>query len=175
MLIRAEQPAEHRGVEMIHQAAFGGHAEADVVTALRQSALFRPDWSLVAYDCGSLIAHGIFSHVGLQDPAGIVRKIVVLGPLAVLPPSQRQGAGSALVRYGLELLDSQYEPLVIVRGELGYYGGFGFRASVMADVRAPFPVAEDLALALRAYRAELRGTVRYPRAFGAVGYQAQWF
>ena len=176
MLIRAEHPAEHERVELIHATAFGGHQEADVVRALRQSATYRPDWSLVADESGTILAHVMLSHVGLQDSAGTVRRIAALAPLAVLPPHQCKGIGSALVRRGLELLDSQHEPLVIVRGELGYYGRFGFRPSIIVGVRAPFPVDADhyLALALSAYQADFRGIVRYPQAFCAVGYEAQW-
>jgi putative acetyltransferase len=176
MLVRAEQFHEEKCVEMIHEAAFGGPSEASVVRAIRQSARHRADWSLVADDSGTIQGHVLFSYAGLEDSAGIVREIVVLAPLAVQPQCQRQGVGSALVRRGLELLDSQLEPLVVVRGSLVYYERFGFHPSLEADVHAPFPVTEDhyLVKSLRAYQSHFRGVVRYPEAFLAVGYEAQW-
>jgi putative acetyltransferase len=176
MLVRAEQLHEEKCVERVHEAAFGGPSEASVVRAIRRSAWHQPDWSLVADDSGIVRGHVLFSYAGLEDSAGIVREIVVLAPLAVQPQCQRQGVGSALVRRGLELLDWQLEPMVVVRGNLAYYQRFGFHPSLEADVHAPFPVAEDhyLVKSLRAYQSHFRGVVRYPEAFRAVGYEAQW-
>jgi putative acetyltransferase len=176
MLIRTEQTAEYAVVEKIHESAFAGTHEANVVRAIRQSAGYRPEWSLVAEDSGTIAGHVLFSYIGLQDDAGNVRRVVVLAPLAVLPQSQRRGVGSALVRHGIELLESQSEPLIILRGDLAYYGRFGFQPSVELRIHAPFPIASDhyLVRRLRAFTPDYCGCVRYPAAFRAVGYETTW-
>ena len=176
MLIRTEAPAEYGIVEKIHERAFAGNKEAGVVRAVRESVGYRPEWSLVCEDSGHLAGHVVFSHVGLEDDEGNTQCIVVLAPLAVLPEKQRRGVGSALVLRGIGLLESASVPLVVVRGDLAYYGRFGFQPSTEVGVRAPFPVDEDhyLAKRLPLYTTDFRGVVRYPATFGAVGYEAQW-
>jgi len=176
MLIRTEQPPEYETVEMIHETAFGGRNEADVVRAIRQSAGYRAEWSLVAEELGTISGHVLFSHVGLEDGEGSIREVVVLAPLAVLPEKQRRGVGSALVQHGIGVLESLSEFLVVVRGDLAYYGRLGFQPSFKVGIHAPFPIAADhyLARRLQAYTADCRGVVRYPATFRAVGYEVEW-
>ena len=175
-MIRAEQPVEYSAVEMIHQSAFGGKKEADVVRAIRQSTGYRPEWSLVCEQSGQITGHIMFSYVGLEDEDGRTRQIVVLAPLAVLPDKQLSGVGSALVQHGIGLIGSLSEPLVVLRGDLAYYARFGFRPSIEIGIHAPFLLSEDhyLAKPLPAYTTQYRGVVRYPAAFRAVGYEAEW-
>jgi putative acetyltransferase len=176
MMIRAERPVEYRIVDMIHETAFGGKSEADVVRAIRQSAGYRPEWSLIFEESGQIAGHVLLSYVGLESDDRNMRQIVVLAPLAVLPEKQCRGVGSALVRHGTAVLESFSEPLVVVRGDLAYYGQFGFQPSVEIGIRPPFHVAANhyLAKLLRVYGADYRGIVRYPATFQAVGYEAEW-
>jgi putative acetyltransferase len=176
MMIRAEQPAEYGIVEMIHESAFGRKNEADVVRAIRLSAGYRPEWSLVCEESGHITGHVMFSHVGLEGDEGSTRQIVVLAPLAVLLQKQGRGVGSALVQRGIGFLESLSEPLVVVRGDFAYYGQFGFQPSLEVGIHAPFPVTADhyLAKTLPVYTTDYRGIVRYPATFRAVGYKAEW-
>jgi putative acetyltransferase len=175
MMIRAEQPSEYGIVEIIHESAFGGKNEADVVRAIRLSAGYRPEWSLVCEESGHIPGHVMFSYVGLEGDEGSTRQIVVLAPLAVLPERQRRGVGSALVLHGIGLLESLSEPLIVVRGDFAYYSRFGFRPSIEVGIHASFPVTADhyLAKTLPVYTTDYRGIVRYPATFRAVGYKAE--
>lgn len=176
MMIRPERRTEYRMVELIHECAFGGKREADVVRSVRHSAGHRPEWSLVFEESGQIMGHVLFSYVGLERDDQTIRRIAVLAPLAVLPERQRRGVGSALLAYGTESLESLSEPLVVVRGDIAYYGQFGFEPSFKVGIRPPFEVAPDhyLVRILPAYSRNYRGTVRYPATFKAVGYQAEW-
>src|SRR5262249_22589771 len=89
---------------------------------------------------------------------------------------QGQGIGAALVRRGLDLLESLAEPIVIVRGDLRYYGRFGFEPSATVAIEPPFGVAGDhyLVKRLRTYDPSYRGVVRYPSTFTSVGYPVEW-
>lgn len=100
MEIRPERPEEYARVEQIHTLAFGGPQEARVVALVRRSPFYRPELSLVAVVEGEPVGHILFSEVGLQDETGMMRKGVVLAPLAVHPAFQNLGAGKHLVEAG---------------------------------------------------------------------------
>lgn len=67
----------------------------------------------------------------------------MLGPLGVVPSHQRCGAGTALVREGLERLEKRGVRQVFVLGDPAYYGRFGFRAE--RDVKTPCSIPDKWA------------------------------
>ncbi len=176
MEIRPERPEEYAMVEHIHEQAFGGVQEARVVALVRQSPWYIPELSLVAVVEGWPVGHILFSYVGLQDARGVMRKVVVLAPLAIHPEFQNLGAGKRLVEEGLARLDAMGVPLVLVRGHAHYYPRFGFVPSVQMDIRPPFEIApeEFMARRLSAYTPQCKGIVRYPAAFAEVGYPVEF-
>lgn len=176
MEIRPERPEEYATVERIHELAFGGAQEARVVASVRQSPEYIPELSLVAVVEGRPIGHILFCYVGLQDARGVMRKVVVLAPLAIHPEFQNLGAGKRLVVEGLARLDAMGVPLVLVRGHAHYYPRFGFVPSVQMDIRPPFDIApeEYMAKRLSAYAPQYQGVVRYPAAFAEVGYPVEF-
>ncbi|WP_337870979.1 N-acetyltransferase [Meiothermus sp.] len=176
MEIRPERPEEYAMVERIHERAFGGAQEARVVALVRQSPEYIHELSLVAVVEGRPIGHILFSYVGLQDTQGVMRKVVVLAPLAVQPEFQNLGAGKRLVEEGLARLDAMGAPLVVVRGHAHYYPRFGFVPSVQMDIRPPFDIApeEYMAKRLSGYTLQYKGIVRYPVAFAEVGYPVEF-
>ena len=64
---------------------------------------------------------------------------VVLAPLAVHPDLQRQGAGSLLIRQGLQELEAAGADVVLVYGDPDYYGRFGFAAG--HNIPAPYKLS----------------------------------
>lgn len=176
MILRPETPAEYLQAEEVHRLAFAGPKEAQVVAAVRNSPHYRPDWSLVAQLDGQVAGHILFSYVGLQDPSGTMRPVVVLAPLAIHPQFQNRGLGKALVQEGLKRIEAAGEGLVLVRGHAHYYPQFGFRPSHELAIWPPFAIepSEYMAKPLAAYHPSLRGTVRYPAAFAAVGYAVEY-
>jgi putative acetyltransferase len=170
--IRPETMLDFDRVEAIHTLAFGGPNEARVVAAIRRSKQHRAEYSLVAELGDEVIGHVLLSFVGLEDEYGVIRKVLVLAPLAVDPHHHNAGAGSALVTETLVRSEAADEPLVIVRGHANYYPRFGFQPSSRLNIRAPFAVPEDqyMVKTLGAFHADFHGTVRYPSAFAAVGY-----
>lgn len=176
MQIRPEKLQEYRLVEQIHTLAFGSPKEAAVVARVRQSPHYIPELSLVALEKGQVIGHVLFSYVGLEGDHRVMRKVVVLAPLAIHPDFQNQGAGRLLVVVGLRRLEAMNAPLVLVRGHASYYPKFGFVPSVKLDIRPPFAITEEeyMAKPLPGYTPEYRGTVRYPAAFAEVGYLVEF-
>lgn len=174
--VRSERPADANQVQRVHELAFGSSYLARLVEAIRASAGYRADWSLVAAFEGQVVGHVLLNPLGLQDHEGTVRSTTVIAPLGVLPQWQRQGVGTALMREAIARLERHKVSIVILRGDLGYYSRFGFVPAVRHGIRAPFPVDENeyLAKPLRDYRLDYAGTVRYSPPFALVGYPVEW-
>jgi putative acetyltransferase len=164
-LIRPERAEDARAVWTVHEAAFGRPDEARLVARLRQEA--RPCVSLVAERAGRAIGHVFFSPVTIEGDAG-APPAGGLAPVGVLPDEQARGAGSALIRAGLEASRTLGWELLFVLGNPAYYGRFGFVLAAPHGLHyersafdAAFQVQELAAGAL----ARARGWARYHPAF----------
>jgi putative acetyltransferase len=165
--IRSETPTDLRAIREINEQAFGQKLEADLVDAIRASDRFVPELSLVAEDGDELVGHVLLSYVDLEPGS---HQILQLGPLAVRPPQQRRGVGTALMIEALRLAEKRGEPMVMIEGNPAYYGRFGFRRSLELGIEPPPRVEAKyfMVRTLRAYDAALRGRAVYSEAFQAV-------
>lgn len=160
--VRPEAQADLAAIRAVNREAFGSAAEADLVDALRangDSAL-----SLVAENDSGVVGHILFSHLPIQGPAREVAA-VALAPMSVLPPWQRRGVGSALVRTGLDRSREAGFEAVVVLGHPEYYPRFGFSALLAEPLQAPFSGPAFMALELVPGALSAGGVVRYPDAF----------
>lgn len=159
IVIRPEEPGDHAGIFAVHEAAFGGDAEARLVAALREEGDLA--LALTAFT-DRPVGHAAFPRLTLK---GSDLKVVALAPLAILPGWQNDGIGTALVRTALARLREEGEDLVLVRGHPTYYPRFGFSAAFARRLRTPYdgPAMHAQALSERGEAAE--GIVRYPPAF----------
>ncbi|KAF4408342.1 MULTISPECIES: GNAT family N-acetyltransferase [Streptomyces] len=171
MLIRRERPADAEAVRAVHTAAFAAGdgqpgrepVEAGLVDALRADDGWIPELSLVATGDGGVVTGHVVctrARVGSAPALG-------LGPLGVLPRSQRQGIGEALMHAVLGAADALGEPLVVLLGHTGYYPRFGFRPAAEYGITPPDPAwaGHFQARALTAYRPSLRGEFVYAKPF----------
>lgn len=170
--IRAEQPLDIDQIHELHRAAFHGAAEAELVDAVRASSGFVPELSLVAVtDDGSVLGHAMVSRVGFAPDAGTgPSAVLALAPVAVLPPYQGRGIGTALTQAALQLADGRDEPCVVVVGSPAFYGPFGFVPARDAAVRGPYDAA-GTAFQVRPREGQgpiAPGMVVYPAAFDGV-------
>jgi putative acetyltransferase len=164
--IRPEAEADHEAVAEVTAAAFGQDDEARLVEAIRASAEYVPELTLVAEDEGRIVGHVMYSYSTLD---GSDARLLQLSPLSVVPDRQSEGIGAALTRESLRLADERGEPLVLVLGHPTYYPRFGFRRASTLGLEAPNPDWPDeafMAVPLGAYDASLRGRVRFASAFG---------
>jgi putative acetyltransferase len=157
--VRIEQPEDADGVRRLLEAAFGGEAEARLVTALRPTHAWLPEFSVIAEENGQVTAFALLSRIMVGGEAGLA-----LGPVAVLPTRQRHGLGTAVVRDVLRRATEARERLVLVLGDPAYYRRFGFVAAAPYGISSEWSSAGDAwqMLALRAVEA------RYPAAWRAV-------
>lgn len=181
MTIRPERDGDAAAIRAVHEAAFGGADEADVVEALRESGA--QACALVAEDGGRVVGHVAFSPVaidprrddagaGAGDGAGARVRVAAIGlvPVAVRPEAQGRGVGSALIRAGLDELRRAGEGAVVVLGHPSYYPRFGFRDARDLGLAWERPCDEGAFMALELVPGALRGAggvVRYrPEVMG---------
>ncbi len=170
--IRPESPDDIDAIADLHRSAFPGTTESELVDAVRRSAHFVPDLSLVAELNGQLVGHLLLSRVELLPEAGgDPIPLLALAPVAVSPMHQGRGIGTLLMRAGMALAGNRAEEAaVVVLGSPEFYGRFGFRSAADADISGPWPAPEGVfqVLPLQLPDGERQlppGTVAYPAAF----------
>ena len=163
-MIRRESTGDISALRGVNEAAFGRNEEADLVDRLRiEGAVLA---SFVADHNGLVVGHILFSRT-LIETANEPVLSVALAPLAVSPSHQRRGIGSQLVRFGVQWLRTRGERSVLVLGHPHFYEQFGFSADRARSLSTAFPPHAFMALELVADALDgIRGTVRYPAAFG---------
>lgn len=136
--------------------------------AVRGTAAFLPDLSLVAEPDGRIVGHVLVSRGFVERRVGRPLPILVLGPIAVHPVRQRAGIGAALMRRAIGRAVTRAEPLIALLGHASWYPRFGFEPARALGLEPPeaWPDEAWMALRLPPWTPELRGTVRYPEAFG---------
>lgn len=160
MAIRYAKPADHPAIAAVVTAAFGRQDEAELVARLRadEDVLFE----LVAEEEGTVIGHILFSRLWVDR----FELYGALAPLAVHPDRHRQGLGAKLTRAGIESAREFGCHGLLVLGDPGYYGRFGFGAGATEQIKAPFSgLAAFQALALEDDAFERAMSVSYPSAF----------
>ena len=164
-MIRVATDDDWPAILDVHRRAFGRDDEARIADEVRAGDTFIPGLSLVAMPGDQVAGHVLTSWVGLE---GSDRRLLLLGPIGVLPELQGQGIGSALVRASLAAARSLGEPVLLLEGNPACYGRFGF---VRADELGLLPPPEALydwafQVAVLDEAAQLpQGRVVYPSPF----------
>jgi putative acetyltransferase len=169
VIIRPETAADYVAIRKVNDEAFGRTLEGRLVDAIRESDRFVPELSLVAVSEGQTHGHVISSYVDVEPGA---RRVLQVGPLAVLPSHQRRGIGSALMGETIRIADARGEPLLLLEGNPKYYERFGFTRSDAVGIEPP-PEAPGpqyfMIRPLTGYESVLRGRAIYPpETFGIV-------
>jgi putative acetyltransferase len=168
--IRPETPADRLAIRAVNEQAFGKPNEANLVDALRASPAFIPELTLVATVDDQVVGHVLFSRITVEGDGESV-EVLALAPIAVRPEWQRQGIGSQLIRAGLERTAALGYRAVVLIGHPTYYPRFGFSPARAFGLECPFPVPDEVFMALPLRPGGLdgvRGTLVFPPAFGEV-------
>jgi putative acetyltransferase len=134
LIIRPETAADRDGIRKVNDEAFGEPIEAKLVDAIRASDRYVPELSLVAVSEGQTLGHVISSYVDV-DPG--TRRVLQVGPLAVLPSHQRRGIGTALMEETIRIADARAEPLLLIEGNPKCYERFGFSRADAVGIEPP--------------------------------------
>jgi putative acetyltransferase len=170
VIIRPETAADHDAIRKVNDEAFGGPIEAKLVDAIRASDRFLPELSLVAVSEGQTRGHVISSYVDVEPGS---RRVLQVGPLAVLPSHQRRGIGSALMEETIRIADARGEPLLLIEGNPEYYERFGFTRADAVGIEPP-PEAHGpqyfMIRPLAGYDPAFRGRAIYPAETFGIAY-----
>ena len=169
--IRPETQADIADIHRIEAAAFGGEPHAELVDRLRADGALL--LSHVAELDGALVGHAAYTLLTVTD-GDRVHRFPGLGPIAVDPPVQRRGIGSALARAGLGAMRDLGYGLLFLVGSPRYYPRFGFQPAqplgFTSDYVEPGGPHEHFMAAILDERAPagVRGHVRFHPAFHEV-------
>jgi putative acetyltransferase len=172
MLVRRYEADDRDDVRRIHAEAFrsredpqGVPPEVVLLDALTDAGDVVDELSLVAVADGRPVGHVLGSRASVAGQA-----VVALGPVGVLPPYQRQGAGTAMMHAVLGAADALALPLVALLGSIEYYGRFGFVAATTLGIEPQDPDWGDhfQVRTLTAYDSSIAGPFRYAPAFDSL-------
>lgn len=171
LTIRLETREDFADIDRVVRAAFGPEPVHKLVRAIRASDGYVPALALVAELAGQVVGHVMISYATLKTDEG-EDEIALLSPLAVDPAHQRRGIGGALVKSSTVRAGAKGEPCVMLEGDPGYYGRFGFEAANRYAITMPLPSWASLEAAqimwLAGVPEQKRGSVIYPPAFDVV-------
>ena len=134
--IRESVPRDLAEIEKLYPDAFPDEDLLPLVKELLQETPIV--LSLVATIGTSVVGHVIFTTCSVS---GNSNKVALLGPLGVVTAWQKQGIGGAIIRAGLQRLETTGVIQVYVLGDPAYYGRLGFAPE--ADVTPPLPLPEE--------------------------------
>ena len=122
--IRQERTADFGAREALLETAYGPTRFRKPSARLRSGRKPAAGVSLVAVEGGVIVGTIRLWEVS----AGTAGLALLLGPLAVHPEFRRRGIGSALMRHALSEARRRRHGAVLLVGDAGYYGRFGFSA-----------------------------------------------
>ena len=113
--VRPETAEDIRAIDVVHISAFGGEAEAHLVSALRESATYNRELSLVAELGGRIVGHVLLTRVPLRKD-GAEKNVLALGPMSVVPSQSHRGIGSGLINASINLAKEKGYGAIVVLG-----------------------------------------------------------
>ncbi|MGJ3189741.1 N-acetyltransferase [Paenarthrobacter sp. FR1] len=173
VVLRSERPEDRPEILELTARAFsvspvtgepveGTPIEVGLLRELFECSEYIPDFSIVAEMGGEIVGHAISTRGWIDD-----LELIALGPIGVLPPFQRRGVGSALMRETAARATAAGEPGIALLGSPLYYPRFGYVPATTVGVQPPEEVWGDhfQLLTLPEWPDGVRGTFRYAEPF----------
>ena len=135
LTILPEEPGDAIAIDRLHERTFGPGRFARTSYRIREKMAHRVELSFTAR-IGTLLVGSVRQtkiRIG-NTPA------LLLGPLTIEPPFRGHGIGKALIERALEEARRQGYRLVVLVGDLPYYGRCGFARIPKGQVTMPGPV-----------------------------------
>ena len=136
--ILPEQPDDGPGIDRLYERTFGPGRYARTAYRLREGIAHRRELSFTAR-IGTLLVGSV-----RLTPIRIgTTPALLLGPLTIEPPFRGRGIARALIAASLEAAKKDGAKLVLLVGDLPYYGPLGFQGVPRGRVTLPGPVDPD--------------------------------
>jgi predicted N-acetyltransferase YhbS len=142
--IAQEAPGDAAILSRLSAEAFGPGRFARTAYRVREGVPPVAGLALAASFGGRIVGGVRFTAVTI----GGEDKALLLGPLVVDPVHKGNGFGVALMREGLARARAAGYRLVVLVGDMPYYGRFGFNPVPPGQIRLPGPVDPNRLLAL---------------------------
>lgn len=166
--IRKETKNDYNEVYDVIKTAFETAEHSDgnehnLVVALRKSANFISDLSLVAVEDNQIVGYILFTKMKIGE-----YEELALAPLAVLPQYQKKGIGRKLIENGHDIAKKLGYHYSVVLGSENYYPKFNYIPAIQYRIKAPFEVQNENFMAIKLNDTDLKieGTVEYAKEFG---------
>jgi predicted N-acetyltransferase YhbS len=159
LAVRAVAAADLPAVQALHARVFGPGRLVRTAYRIREGTPPISRFCLMALLGEEMVAAIRFTEVTIGGTPGAL----LLGPLAVEPRVAGQGYGKRIVADGIENAKRAGIKLVVLVGDLPYYGRFGFAVAPRGQILLPGPVDPARLLAAELVPgslAEYRGMVR---------------
>ncbi len=147
--IRNENDSDFRLVEEVTREAFWnlyvpGCDEHYLVNVMRNHPDFIPELDFIILRENRIIGNIMYTKSQVIDSNNSHNKLstITFGPVSVLPDFQKQGVGSALIRYSLQKAAEFGYKTVIIEGHPHNYCRYGFRCAKdmgVSDSKGHFP------------------------------------
>jgi predicted N-acetyltransferase YhbS len=151
--IRHEEASDAPALSELSAQAFGPGRFARTAYRIRQDVPPVARLSLAGSLDGRLVGGIRFTAVSIGEE----NKALLLGPLVVQPAHNGKGYGTALVGEGLKRAGAEGFRLVLLVGDMPYYGRFGFVPVPRGQITLPGPVDPARLLALELAPGALAG------------------
>jgi predicted N-acetyltransferase YhbS len=144
--------ADYPALGRLHDRVFGPGALTRTAYRVREGLPgHTPHCRLARDQAGSLIAFIRFAAVRIGGDGGVL----MLGPLAVTPSHANQGHARRLIAEGLASAALAGIRLIVLVGDLSYYGRIGFVPVPLGQMSMPGPVDLMRVLALEMHAGAL--------------------
>ena len=142
--IRLETDGDAETLSQLSAEAFGPGRFARSAYRVREGIPPVPGLSLVGWRGDRLVGGIRFTAISIGEE----NNAALLGPLVVDPAEKGKGFGRALVEEGLARAKAEGFALVLLVGDMPYYGRFGFSPVRPGQIMLPGPVDQARLLAL---------------------------
>jgi predicted N-acetyltransferase YhbS len=149
--IRSVTSRDGEAISALHAHVFGPGRFTRTAYRVREGKGLLSPYCRLAERGGKLVASLRLTDIAIGGTSGAV----LLGPLAVDPEFRGHGIGSRLIAESLADMKRAGVKLVILVGDLAYYGRFGFKSVPPAQIVVPGPVDPQRILALELSEASL--------------------
>ncbi len=140
--ITPQKPSHAEKIETLLDKAFGKARFSKTSYSYREDIGDIPELRFVAMQERQLLGTIRFWPVMICGKQSV--PALLLGPLGVDPDHQGQGIGAALIHHGLEVAREQGHGIVLLVGDLTYYGRFGFGPTENRNIFMPGEQPERL-------------------------------